>query len=111
MQTDVGVLLYLGWSVPRPKRCLHRDLYTRGWGRLPGPGGRAPSGCRHRLRSGATLVGDDALDVRVAEVASPRPGDRIVLDSETFVIQGEPVRDRERLVWTLEVRCSDGLGA
>ena len=44
------------------------------------------------------------LDLRVAEVADPRPGDRIVLDGEAFVMQGEPVRDRERLVWTLEVR-------
>jgi hypothetical protein len=44
------------------------------------------------------------FDVRVSEVASPRPGDRIMLDGETFVIQAEPVRDRERLVWTLDVR-------
>jgi hypothetical protein len=27
-----------------------------------------------------------------------------MLDGETFVIQAEPVRDRERLVWTLDVR-------
>src|SRR4051812_311165 len=44
------------------------------------------------------------FDVRVGEVASPRPGDRLVLDGESFVIQGEPLRDRERLVWTLDVR-------
>jgi hypothetical protein len=44
------------------------------------------------------------LDVRVAEMADPRPGDRIVVDGDAFVVQGEPVRDRERLVWTLEVR-------
>lgn len=44
------------------------------------------------------------LDLRVAEVASPRPGDRIVLDGEAFIVQGEPTRDRERLVWTIEVR-------
>lgn len=44
------------------------------------------------------------LDLRVAEVAEPRPGDRIVVDGETFVVQGEPVRDRERLVWTIDVR-------
>ena len=44
------------------------------------------------------------FDVRVNEVASPRPGDRLVLDGETFVVQGEPVRDRERLVWTLDTR-------
>ena len=44
------------------------------------------------------------LDLRVAEVAQPWPGDRIVLDGEVFIVQGEPMRDRERLVWTLEVR-------
>ena len=44
------------------------------------------------------------FDLRVSEVANPRPGDRLVLDGDTFVIQGEPVRDRERLVWTLDVR-------
>jgi hypothetical protein len=44
------------------------------------------------------------LDLRVAEVPNPRPGDRIEIDSEAFLIQGEPVRDRERLVWTVDLR-------
>lgn len=44
------------------------------------------------------------LDLRLAEVASPRPGDRIEIDGEAFLIQGEPVRDRERLVWTVDLR-------
>jgi hypothetical protein len=44
------------------------------------------------------------FDLRVSEVADPRPGDRLILDSEDFVVQGEPVRDAERLVWTLDVR-------
>jgi hypothetical protein len=44
------------------------------------------------------------FDVRVAEVAVPRPGDRIVIDDTTYIVQGEPVRDRERLVWTLDTR-------
>ena len=44
------------------------------------------------------------FDLRVSEVAAPRPGDRLFLDGETFVTQGEPQRDRERLVWTLDVR-------
>ena len=44
------------------------------------------------------------FDLRVAEVPNPRPGDRIEIDGEAFLIQGEPVRDRERLVWTLDVR-------
>lgn len=44
------------------------------------------------------------VDLRVAEVANPRPGDRIEIDTEAFLIQGEPVRDRERLVWTVDLR-------
>ena len=44
------------------------------------------------------------LDLRVAEVANPRPGDRIIIADEAFVVQGEPVRDRERLFWKLDVR-------
>jgi hypothetical protein len=52
-----------------------------------------------RLWSDTTRV-----DLRVADVANPRPGDRIEIDAEPFLIQGEPVRDRERLVWTVELR-------
>ena len=51
------------------------------------------------------------LDLRLAEVANPRPGDRIEIPgsgpgqaAEAFLIQGEPVRDRERLVWTVDLR-------
>jgi hypothetical protein len=44
------------------------------------------------------------VDLRVAEVPQPRPGDRIEIDGEPFLIQGEPVRDRERFVWTVDLR-------
>ena len=44
------------------------------------------------------------FDVRVAEVPNPRPGDRIEIGGDAFLIQGEPVRDRERLVWTVDLR-------
>ena len=44
------------------------------------------------------------VDLRVAEVSNPRPGDRIEIDGDAFLIQGEPVRDRERLVWTVDLR-------
>ncbi len=44
------------------------------------------------------------IDLRVAEVATPRPGDRIEIEGGAFLIQGEPVRDRERLVWTVDLR-------
>ena len=44
------------------------------------------------------------VDLLVAEVANPRPGDRLEIDGDAFLIQGEPVRDRERLVWTVDLR-------
>ena len=44
------------------------------------------------------------IDLRVADTPNPRPGDRIEIDGEAFLIQGEPVRDRERLVWTVDLR-------
>lgn len=44
------------------------------------------------------------VDLRVAEVPNPRPGDRVEIEGEAFNIQGEPVRDRERLVWTVHLR-------
>ncbi len=46
------------------------------------------------------------VDLRVAEVSNPRPGDRLEIDGEAFLIQGEPVRDRERLIWTVDLRLS-----
>ena len=52
-----------------------------------------------RLWSETTLI-----DLRVAEVPAPRPGDRIEIEGEAFLIQGEPVRDCERLVWTIDLR-------
>ncbi|MCC6007927.1 MAG: hypothetical protein JJU40_09630 [Rhodobacteraceae bacterium] len=44
------------------------------------------------------------IDLRVAEVPAPRPGDRVEIEGEAFLTQGEPVRDRERLVWTVDLR-------
>ena len=44
------------------------------------------------------------VDVRVADLPTPRPGDVIVIGADSHVIQGEPQRDRERLIWTLDLR-------
>ena len=44
------------------------------------------------------------FEVRVSEVPAPAEGDTITLDGETFVLQGEPVRDAERLVWAIDTR-------
>ena len=92
-------------AVRRSEPRAGRDLRAggRGAGRRPRrrPAGRRGHRVRRRRGSGRRRRG---FDLRVAEVANPRPGDRIVVDGEAFVVQGEPVRDRERLVWTLEVR-------
>jgi len=51
-----------------------------------------------RILSDTTIV-----DVRVSEMPSPKPGDAIIIGADTFTIQGEAKRDRERLIWTLEL--------
>jgi hypothetical protein len=46
-----------------------------------------------------------ALELRASEVAGPRPYDQVIVDDQTFVVQGEPERrDPDRLVWSLDVR-------
>jgi hypothetical protein len=76
-------------------------------------GGGAPLSVRivARRADDVTTFGEARLwsettrvDLRVAEVPNPRPGDRIEIDGDAFLIQGEPVRDRERLVWTVDLR-------
>ena len=44
------------------------------------------------------------FDIRASEIAAPAEGDTIVVDGSTYVIQGEPMRDAERLIWTIEAR-------
>jgi hypothetical protein len=47
------------------------------------------------------------FELRVSEIADPRPDDQRIVDGQTFVIQGEPERrDPDRLVWTLDVRAA-----
>ena len=42
------------------------------------------------------------FDVRVSELPAPRSDEQILLGDETFLIQGEPLRDRDQLIWTIE---------
>ena len=44
------------------------------------------------------------LDLRVSELPSLSKGDTIEIASEVFEVRSEPVRDRERLVWSAEGR-------
>ena len=49
-------------------------------------------------------TGNSMFDVLVSEILDPRPDDMLTVNGESYIIQGEPVRDQERLVWTLDVR-------
>lgn len=42
-------------------------------------------------------------DIRVSDLSDPRPGDLIVIGADSFTIQGEPIRDCDRLIWTVEL--------
>lgn len=54
--------------------------------------------------SGRFVSDTVVLDVRLSDLPDPRPGDLIVIDADSFTIQGEPLRDRDRLIWTLDLR-------
>ena len=44
------------------------------------------------------------LDARIADMPTPAPGDLIRIGLEDFLVQGEPKLDRERMIWTLNMR-------
>ena len=46
------------------------------------------------------------IEVRTAEVPLLADGETLEIAGETFTVQGEPLRDGERLVWTAEVQPS-----
>ena len=51
----------------------------------------------------ARLVSESfRFDVRVTDLPAPRPDEQILFGDETFLIRGEPIRDRDRLIWTVE---------
>ena len=50
------------------------------------------------------VAGTVLIDVRVSEAAAPAEGDTIAIDGTVHVVQGAPIRDAERLVWTIEAR-------
>lgn len=78
----------------------HRDTegqFTRARGILRRPDDIKEFGSA-RLLSDTTRI-----DVRVADIPHPRPQEQILIGDETFLIQGEPRRDRERLIWTIDL--------
>ena len=74
------------------------------------PAGGEPVPVRVIVRRPDTIVGfgdtrihagTATFELRVSEVANPRPGDGLTVGGENFVVQGEPERrDPDRLVWS-----------
>jgi len=76
-----------GSGAPVPVRVvLRRPDRVVGWGET-------------RLHAPTALA-----DLRMAEVPLLSAGDTIEVAGETWIVQGEPLGDAERLVWTAELR-------
>jgi hypothetical protein len=52
-----------------------------------------------RIATETTLV-----DIRTSDINAPAEGDTIEMNGTIYVIQGEPIRDAERLIWIIEAR-------
>ena len=44
------------------------------------------------------------IDAIIFQCPDLRSGDVFEIESEEFVVQGAPVRDRDRLLWQIELR-------
>ena len=49
-------------------------------------------------------TGTAVFDIRRRDVPEPHAGHIIIHDGDSFVVQGEPRLDAERLIWTLDTR-------
>jgi hypothetical protein len=52
-----------------------------------------------RIATETTIV-----DIRTSDINAPAEGNTIEMNGTVYFIQGEPIRDAERLVWTIEAR-------
>ncbi|MEW5704847.1 MAG: hypothetical protein AB1781_09740 [Pseudomonadota bacterium] len=55
---------------------------------------------------GETRIWSESIigDVRTRDAPSLAEADAFEIDGANYVVQGEPVRDSERLVWSVELR-------
>jgi hypothetical protein len=82
-------------------------IYRAGGGANPGTTVKAIVRQPDRIGTfGETRIASETtiFDIRTSEVVSPAEGDTIELDGAVYVIQGEPIRNAERFIWTLEAR-------
>ena len=47
------------------------------------------------------VMGTHRFDLLARDVPTPQAGDRFTLDGQTYQVVGEPMVDRDRLIWTL----------
>jgi hypothetical protein len=86
---------------------LARDALYRAGGVDPGIAVRVIVRRPDRIGDfGGTRIASETatFDVRTSEITEPAESDTLDVDGVTCVIQGTPVRDAERLIWTIEVR-------
>jgi len=57
------------------------------------------------IEYGASRILSDSLvvDIRVSDALGLTSGDAVTLDGVVYAVQGEPKRDRDHLIWTVEL--------
>lgn len=63
---------------------------------------RSSPDVENRFGDARFVVDSATFRVRISEIAEPKPGDTITIGGDTYRVQGAPVRDRLRLMWTVE---------
>lgn len=54
---------------------------------------------------GSTMIAEtNRVDAIIADCPDLRSGDVFEIEGEDFAVQGQPVRDRDRLLWQIELR-------
>lgn len=56
---------------------------------------------------GAVATDTAVINLRVSDIAQPCDGDIIDILGERLVVQGVPMRDSLRLIWTLDTRLEE----
>ena len=54
---------------------------------------------------GSTMIAEtNRIDAIISQCPDLRSGDAFEIEGEDFVVQGAPTRDRDRLLWQIELR-------
>ena len=54
---------------------------------------------------GSTMIAEtNRIDAIISQCPDLRSGDTFEIEGEDFVVQGAPIRDRDRLLWQIELR-------